>query len=87
MRIYMQKTAEEGRVPRYCQIVMQQDLIQGWSIIVESGEQGRSGRVRRQHFDQFDAAQAYLLNARDAQLQRGFKVMFIQGAAPLLVEK
>ena len=87
MRIYMQKTTEDGRPPRYCQLVLQQDLIQGWSIIVESGEQGRSGRVRRQHFDQFDVAEEYLLNTRDAQLQRGFKVMFIQGAAPLAMEK
>jgi hypothetical protein len=35
--------------------------------------------VKRDHFPDRDTAEAALLRVRDSQLQRGFKVVFMQG--------
>ena len=79
MRIYMQNQSADMRITRYYQLILQEDLIEGWSLIAESGEQGRSGRQRRDHFTQWDDALDKLLQLRDAQLRRGYRVMYVQG--------
>lgn len=79
MRIYMQTPAFDNKAPRFYQILLEQDLLGGWILVKEWGNQGSSGRVKREVFDSYDTAQAELINARDTQLDRGFKVVFVQG--------
>ena len=79
MRIYLQIPAFEGKPSRYYQLVLQEDLINGWTLVREWGQQGYAGRVKRDHFPDRDTAEAALLRVRDSQIQRGFKVVFMQG--------
>ena len=79
MRIYMQIPALDDKASRYYQLILQEDLIEGWTLIREWGQQGRSGRVKRDHFATREAAESALLRVRDTQLNRGFKVVFMQG--------
>lgn len=82
MRIYMQKPMIEGRPVRYYQLVLHRDLLQGWNLTTESGYQGAPGQVKHQHFEDWEAAESALLGRRDAQLKRGYRVMFMQGTEP-----
>lgn len=60
--------------------MLQQDLLGGWTIIKEWGYQGASGRVKRAHYPDRETAQCAMLEARDAHLKRGYRVVFTQGA-------
>ena len=79
MRIYMQTPPEGDKPPRFYHLLLQEDLLEGWTLIMESGNQGASGRVRQQYFVDREAAESALMQARDAQLKRGYRVMFSQG--------
>lgn len=79
MRIYMQIPALDDKPSRYYQLLLLEDLLEGWTLVREWGQQGRSGRVKRDHFEDREAAQSALLRVRDMQLKRGFKVVFMQG--------
>ncbi len=79
MRIYMQTPIMEDKVPRYYQLVVQQDLLEGWTLIREWGQQGASGRVKNDHFATRDEAERACLKVRDAQIERGYRVVFMQG--------
>jgi len=78
MRIYMQIQQKEQQ-PRYYQLLLQQDLLDGWTLVREWGKQGSSGRVKRDHFPCRNDALVALERVRDAQLNRGFQVVFTQG--------
>ena len=82
MRIYMQIPPEGEKAPRYYHLHLQEDLLEGWTLIREWGYQGASGRIKREHFDDQTAAQAAMLKIRDQQIKRGFQVVFMQ-AQPL----
>lgn len=78
----MQKTAGAGEeAPRFYQIVLQEDLLEGWSVVREWGFQGGRGRVARRHFPDREQAEEAALEYRDQQLKRGFRVVFIHGAS------
>lgn len=79
MRIYMQRPAEDGGAPRFYHLFLEGDLFGGWSLVKEWGIQGASGRVQRQHFEEHEHAEKALQLARDNQLQRGYRVVFVQG--------
>jgi len=79
MRVYMQIPALDNKPSRYYQLLLLEDLIDGWTLVREWGQQGRSGRVKRDHFENHESAQDALLRVRDSQLKRGFKVVFMQG--------
>ena len=79
MRIYMQTDFMENKSPRYYQIILDRDLLGGWSLVRESGQQGGTGRVTREHYTDLDTAQFALERLRDKQLARGYKIVFIQG--------
>jgi predicted DNA-binding WGR domain protein len=75
----MQTNTQASDAPRYYQLVLQQDLLGGWTLYREWGQQG--GRVstkREVYLERDDALNAFEI-ARDAQLRRGFLVMFSQG--------
>ena len=79
MRIYMQIPAIDGKAPRFYQLALQQDLISGWNLVREWGQSGSPGRIKKDHFNDHASALAALLRVRDTQLQRGYKVVFMQG--------
>ena len=79
MRIYMQIPVVEDKGPRYYQLIVQQDLIDGWTLVREWGQQGSPGRVKKDHFPTRDQAELACLKVRDAQVQRGFRVVYMQG--------
>ena len=79
MRIYMQTPPSIDMAPRYYHLFLQEDLLEGWTLVKESGHQGSSGRLQRLHFSSRDEAQEALIKARDAQLKRGYRVVFAKG--------
>jgi predicted DNA-binding WGR domain protein len=79
MRIFMQTKPAASEAPRYYQIMLQQDLLGGWTLTREWGQQGGRASLKREvYLERDDALQAFE-HARDAQLKRGFHVMFSQG--------
>ena len=48
MRLFMQSRAEGSEAPRYYQIVLQQDLLGGWTLFREWGHQGGRASSRRE---------------------------------------
>jgi predicted DNA-binding WGR domain protein len=80
MRIFLQTKPESTEAPRYYQIVLQQDLLGGWTLTREWGLQGGRISVKRETYLERDDALAAFEQARDAQIKRGFKLMFSQGA-------
>jgi len=82
MHIYMQTPAMDEGPPRFYHLLLQQDLLGGWTVIREWGYQGASGRVKREHHDTREHAEVVLLRLRDAQLRRGYRVVFVQGDVP-----
>ncbi|MDH5395024.1 MAG: WGR domain-containing protein [Gammaproteobacteria bacterium] len=79
MRVYMQIPALDDKPARYYQLLLLEDLLEGWTLVREWGQQGRSGSVKRDHFATRELAESALLRVRDTQLKRGFKVVFMQG--------
>ncbi len=77
----MQIPPEGDKAPRFYHLHLQEDLLEGWTLIREWGYQGSSGRVLREHFPDHERAQAALLAARDEQLRRGYRVVFMQTQA------
>lgn len=82
MRIYLQTQPSNEEATRFYHLFLQQDMLGGWSLVREWGFQGASGRVQRDHFANRDAAAEAMLRARDAQLKKGYRVMFMQGDEP-----
>lgn len=79
MRLFMQTPAEPNHAPRYYQIVLQQDLLGGWTLYREWGQQGGRASSKREVYLERDDALAAFEHARDTQLRRGFHVTFSQG--------
>ena len=79
MRIYMQTPVGTDAAPRYYHLHLQEDLLEGWTLVREWGYQGSSGRVVREHFPEREQAENALLKVRNEQLKRGYRVVFIQG--------
>lgn len=80
MRLLLQQPAAGHEAPRYVQLVLQQDLLGGWVLMRESGQIGGRSTLRREQFLEREAALAAFEEARDAQVRRGFRVMFTQGS-------
>jgi predicted DNA-binding WGR domain protein len=57
---------------------LQEDLIGGWTLIREWGYQGAGGRMVKDHYPDRESAQNALLAVRDAQLKKGYQVVFMQ---------
>lgn len=80
MRLLLQQRPGGPEAPRFVQLMLQPDLLGGWTLVRESGQIGGRSTVRREQFlDQASAVSA-LEKARDQQLKRGFQVTFAQGA-------
>jgi predicted DNA-binding WGR domain protein len=81
VRIYMQTPPAPDATLRFCHLLLQQDLLGGWTLVREAGRQGGSGRVWRDHFPTRDEAEAALIRARDQHTRRGYRVVFAEGVA------
>lgn len=79
----MQTPVVEGEPLKFYHLMLQQDLLDGWVIIREWGYQGAPGRIRRDVYQEYDEAQRALLGIRDAQLKRGYRVVFMSGSEHL----
>jgi len=79
MRLYLQTVPGTADAPRYVQITLEQDLLGGWTLYRESGTQGGRATLKREQFLERDEAIVAFEKARDAQVKRGFRVMFAQG--------
>ena len=81
MRLLMQQRPVAGEIPKYVQLILQQDLLGGWLLLREAGQIGGKASLKKEQFLEQDAALRAFEKARDAQLKRGFQVMFAQGAS------
>ena len=80
MRLLLQQRPDGREAPRFVQLTLQPDLLGGWTLVRESGQVGGRSTLKREQFLDRDAAFAALEKARDAQLKKGFQLMFAQGA-------
>ncbi|MEI2433517.1 MULTISPECIES: WGR domain-containing protein [Lysobacter] len=80
MRLLLQQRPDGHEAPRFVQLMLQPDLLGGWTLVRESGQIGGRSTVRREQFLDRDSAFVALEQARDQQLKRGFQLMFSQGA-------
>ena len=80
MRLLLQQRPDGHEAPRFVQLMLQPDLLGGWTLLRESGRIGGRSSVRREQYLDQAAAVAALEQARDQQLKRGFQLMFAQGA-------
>ncbi len=79
MRIYLQAPAGDERPPRFYQLFLQEDLLGGWSLMRKWGYQGGSVTVKMEHHECREDADDALMRYRDAQLKRGYRVVFAEG--------
>lgn len=82
MRLLLQQRPDGPEAPRFVQLMLQADLLGGWTLVRETGQIGGRSTVRREQFLDRDSAFAALQSARDSQLRRGFQVMFAEGETP-----
>ena len=81
MRLLLQQRPVAGEIPKYVQLILQQDLLGGWLLLRETGQIGGKASLKKEQFLEQDAALRAFEKARDAQIKRGFQVMFAQGAS------
>ena len=80
MRLLLQQRPDGREAPRFVQLMLERDLLGGWTLVRESGQSGGRSTVRREQFLEQAAALAAFEHARDLQLKKGFQLMFAQGA-------
>jgi len=79
MHIYLQTMGTDDCAPRYYHLILQEELLGGWSLMREWGTQGSRGRSKREDFASRSEAEQVMAAYRDAQLQRGYQVVYVQG--------
>ncbi len=80
MRLLLQQRPDGREAPRFVQLQLQPDLLGGWTLLRETGQMGGRSSLRKEQYADQASALAALESARDAQLRRGFQLMFVQGA-------
>lgn len=80
MRVFLQTRPLASEAPKYYQIALQQDLLGGWTLTREWGQQGGRVSLKREVYLERDDALAAFEHARDVQIKKGFQLMFSQGA-------
>ena len=79
MRIYMQTREASAESPRFYQLSLQQDLLGGWTLYREWGQEGARSSLKRELYLDHDSAIEAFEKARDSQVKRGFHIVFSQG--------
>jgi predicted DNA-binding WGR domain protein len=80
MRLLLQQRPDGREAPRFVQLMLEPDLLGGWTLVREAGQIGGRSQLRREQYLDQASAQAAFEHARDAQLKKGFQLMFAQGA-------
>ncbi|MDO5505789.1 MAG: WGR domain-containing protein [Pseudoxanthomonas suwonensis] len=80
MRLLLQQRPQGGEAPRFVQLMLQPDLLGGWTLLRETGQIGGRSTLRREQFPDQPSAIKALETARDAQLKRGYALTFAEGA-------
>ena len=80
MRLLLQQRPDGPEAPRFVQLMLQPDLLGGWTLVRETGQIGGRSTLRREQYLDQASATAALEHARDLQLKKGFQVMYSQGA-------
>ena len=75
----MQSPPLENQLPRFYQIHVAQDLLEGWMLVKEWGHQGSPGKVKKEHYPTMEDAENAAQLSRDQQIKRGYRVVFVQG--------
>lgn len=79
MQIYMQITPQDDKPLRFYHLFIHQDLLGGWTLVRERGYQGYAGKVKHEHHESFEGAMESMMQSRDAQVRRGYRVVFTRG--------
>ena len=74
----MQIPPSDAGAPKFYHLHLQEDLLDGWTLIREWGFQGAGGRTAREHYPDRKSAEDAMLKHRDAQLKKGYRVVFMQ---------
>jgi predicted DNA-binding WGR domain protein len=80
MRLLLQQRPDGHEAPRFVQLMLEPDLLGGWALVRETGQIGGRSSLRREQYLDQASAQAAFEHARDAQLKKGFQLVFVQGA-------
>ena len=80
MRMLLQQRPDGREAPRFVQLMLEPDLLGGWTLVRETGQIGGRSTLRREQFLDQASAMSALEHARDLQLRKGFQLMFVQGA-------
>ena len=78
MRLLLQQRPDGREAPRFVQL--QPDLLGGWELLRETGQTGGRSTLRKTLYSDQPSALAALEKERDAQLRKGFQLVFAQGA-------
>ena len=81
MRLLLQQRPDGHQAPRFVQLLLERDLLGGWTLVRESGQIGGRSTLRREQYLDQASAMAAFEHARDLQLKKGFQLMFAQGEA------
>ncbi len=77
MRIYMQIPPSDAQAPKFYHLHLQEDLLEGWTLVREWGFQGSRGRMVKDHYPDRESAEQAMLSVRDAQLKKGYQIVFM----------
>ena len=77
----MQTRPHQETSGQFYQLILQEDLLGGWTVIRQWGRLGQRGRFRQEYFDDLPAAQEALEAYRKRQADLGFTATFVEGEA------
>ena len=80
MRIFLQQPPAAGEAPRYLKLTLEKDLLGSWWLHRESGQVGGRAQVKREVYPSQTEDVAAFEAGRDAQLKRGFRITYSEGA-------
>jgi predicted DNA-binding WGR domain protein len=80
MRIFLQQPPAAGESARYLKLTLEQDLLGSWWLHRESGQVGGRSQTKREVYPTQAEAVAAFEAGRDAQIKRGFRITFSEGA-------
>lgn len=75
----MQIQPPENKPLRFYQLQLQEDLLEGWTLIKEMGYQGLTGKIIKEHHNAYEEAVSALIIARDQQIKRGYRIVYSEG--------
>jgi hypothetical protein len=81
MRVFLQQRPAGDEPPRFIQLMLQPDLLGGWTLVRESGLVGGRSQLRREQYLDQSSAVAAFEHARDVQLTKGFQLTYSEGAS------